>query len=98
MKTQQHCAGEFISACKKAGVIAQLEKDILPLQGYKALSTDMNIKIGFGPLERCFPNAIFPIGAVHEILSATKEDIGAMNGFITALLSKLMAFSGVCMW
>jgi len=97
MKTQQYDARELISACR-ADVIAQLQKDILPLQGFKALSTDTNVNIGFEPIEVCFPNATFPIGSVHEFLSASVEDVAATNGFVTALLSKLMKPGGVCIW
>ena len=49
-------------------------------------------------LKHAFPNATFPIGCMHEFLSASVEDIAATNGFIAALLSKLMQFDGVCIW
>ena len=48
----------------RSNIIAQLEKDILPLQGLKSLSTDNNINIGFRAIEHAFPNAIFPIGCI----------------------------------
>jgi len=97
MKTQQDNARELVSACK-ADVIAQLQKDILPLQGFKALSPETNVNIGFAPIEVCFPNAIFPIGSVHEFLSASVEDVASTNGFVAALLSKVMQRGGVCIW
>ena len=52
-------------------IIARLERDILPLQGLKTLSTDNNINIGFRPIEQAFPNSTFPIGCTHEFLSAS---------------------------
>ncbi len=82
----------------RSNIIAQLERDILPLQGYKALSTDNNINIGFRPIELAFPNATFPIGCTHEFLSASQEDIASTNGFIAVLLSKLMQFQGTAVW
>jgi protein ImuA len=96
MKTQQYDAGKLMSACK-ADVITQLQKDILPLQGFKTLLTETNITIGSESIEACFPNAIFPIGSVHEFLTVA-GDIAPTNGFVAALLTKLMQFRGVCIW
>src|ERR1700759_3533619 len=79
-------------------VIAQLERDILPLQGLKSLSTDNHINIGFRPLENAFPYSTFPIGCTHEFLYPSVEDWAATNGFIAVLLSKLMQFDGAAIW
>jgi len=98
MKTQQSYVEGQIHVCKKPDIIAQLQKDILPLQGLKALSTDSNIGIGFKPIELSFPNATFPVGFMHEFLSATTEDAAATNGFVAGLLSRLMQFGGACIW
>ena len=49
----------FGFAYKKSAIITQLEKDILPLQGLKKLSTDNNITIGFRPDRKCFSLFIF---------------------------------------
>jgi len=89
---------EHVFACKKTGIIAQLEKSILPLQGLKKLSTDNDIDIGFHPIENAFPNSTFPIGCTHEFLSASQQDIAATNSFIAALVSKLMQFNGATIW
>jgi len=82
----------------KEAAIAQLQRDILPLQGLKALCTDNNVSLGFPSIENAFTNAVFPEGCTHEFLSATPEDIAATNGFITFLLSKLMQFDGASLW
>ncbi len=82
----------------RSNIIAQLERDILPLQGLKSLSTDNNINIGFRPIELAFPNATFPIGCTHEFLGASEEDIASTNGFVAVLLSKLMQFQGAAVW
>jgi protein ImuA len=82
----------------KNNVISQLERDILPLEGLKSLSTDNNINIGFSPIENAFPNSVFPIGCTHEFLSSSIEDMAATSGFIGVLLSKLMQFDGAAIW
>jgi len=86
-----------VDACKK-NIITQLEKDILPFQGLKSLSTDNNISLGFRPIEVAFPNAIFPVGCMHEFLSTSQENTASTNGFIAALLSKLMQLQGAAIW
>jgi len=82
----------------KKPTIAQLQRDILPLQGFKMLSTDNSINLGFPPIENAFPNAVFPMGCTHEFLSASIEDMASTNGFIAVLLSKLMQFDGAAIW
>lgn len=83
---------------KKDDIISQLQKAILPLQGYKSLSSGVKPDIGFKPLEHAFPNAVFPTGAVHEFLSSAPEDAAATSGFVAALLGRLMQQSGTCLW
>ena len=54
---------------EKIDIISQLQRDILPLQGFKKLCTDNNINIGFKPIENAFPNSTFPIGCLHEFIN-----------------------------
>jgi len=82
----------------KADIIAQLQKDILPLQGLKFSATGNAVDIGLGPIETAFPNSIFPVGAVHEFLSAETEDAAATSGFIAGLLAALMRNNGASVW
>jgi protein ImuA len=82
----------------KSQILSQLKKDILPLQGFKQLSTDNTINIGFRQIEKAFPNACFPIGCMHEFISNTASDMVATNGFIACLLGKLMQLGGACVW
>jgi len=82
----------------KEAAIAQLQMDILPLQGFKTLSTDNSINIGFRPIENAFPNAKFPAGCTHEFLTTSNEDLASTNGFLAVLLSKLMQFDGAAIW
>lgn len=78
-------------------IIAQLRKDILPLQGLKALPTDNHINIGFRPMELAFPDATFPIGCTHEFLS-TPQNVASTNGFVAVLISKIMQSGGAAIW
>lgn len=87
-----------VLTCQKSSVIAQLEREILPLQGLKKLTTDHDINVGLSSIENAFPNYIFPVGCVHEFLSASPEDAASTNGFAAALLSKLMLFQGAAIW
>ena len=82
--------------CKR-NIISQLRKDILPLQGLKALSTDNHINIGFRSLELAFPNATFPIGCTHEFFS-TPQNVASTNGFVAVLMSKMMQAGGAAIW
>jgi protein ImuA len=79
-------------------IIDRLQRDILPLQGFKNLSQSDKLSIGFRPLESSFPQSTFPTGCIHEFLTASPEDLAATSGFITSLLSRLNQHNGVCIW
>ena len=82
----------------KNDIISQLQKDILPLLGFKPPSPGMAVDVGLGPVEAAFPNATFPTGAIHEFLSAGAESGAASGGFIAGLLAGLMRRGGACIW
>ncbi|HTE31082.1 MAG TPA: hypothetical protein VK666_11960 [Chryseolinea sp.] len=82
----------------KADIIAQLQKDILPLQGFRPLSTGATPDMGLGPIKAAFPNAAFPLGAIHEFTCTRIEDTAATGGFIAGLLSTLMRTGGALLW
>lgn len=82
----------------KADIIAQLQKEILPLQGYKAILKNAGDDIGIGPIKHAFPNAAFPLGAVHEFLSDCPENNAATCGFVSGILSSLMKKGGASIW
>ena len=82
----------------KADIIAQLQKDILPLQGFKPTRSCNTVDIGLGPIIHAFPNAIFPLGAIHEFYCARPEHAAASGGFIAGILAALMRDGGVCLW
>lgn len=82
---------------READIIAQLQSDILRLQGIRPSSHTV-VDPGLGPIVQAFPNATFPLGAVHEFLAAGKENTAATNGFIAGLLSSLVGINGAVMW
>ncbi len=98
MKIQQSYTDRQIYAYSKTDIIAQLQRDILPLQGFKNLWQNNNVNIGFRPIESSFPNTTFPTGCIHEFLGASTEDAAATNGFVTSVLSRLIQLGGTCIW
>ena len=81
----------------KADLLAGLQSDILRLEGFKSV-TSPSVDGGLGPIRDAFPNANFPLGAVHEFLSAKAEETAAATGFIAGLLASLMKGGGVSLW
>lgn len=82
---------------KRAEIVAELQTDILRLQGFKS-SRSNGRDMGLGAISNAFPNGTFPIGAIHEFLSANREDAAATCGFIAGLLSPLMSSNGASLW
>lgn len=79
----------------KADIMAQLQKDLLPLQGLKHAANDHTIDTGLGPINYAFPNGSFPLGAIHEFIA---EDMAATGGFVAGILSVLMQSGSTCLW
>ena len=82
----------------KADIIAQLQKDILPLQGFKTPLNNTVLDAVPGSIKNAFPNASFPLGAVHEFIYSGAEDAAATAGFVAALLASLMRSGGASIW
>jgi len=82
---------------QKADIIARLQREIFPLQGFKPLRNDL-ININLGRINEAFPNSRFPLAAIHEFLVAKNESAAASAGFIAALLGKLMQNKGAAIW
>ena len=82
----------------KADIIARLQRDILPLQGYRSSLRSMAMDVGLGPIKNAFPNAAFPLGAIHEFCAAGAEETAASGGFIAGILSALMRDGGAALW
>jgi len=84
-------------AMQRTELIHQLQQDILRLQGFKP-SNDETVGLGLGSIEKAFPNGIFPTGTIHEFISDRSEGSAATFGFISVLLSKLLADGRLCLW
>ncbi|WP_342648075.1 Error-prone repair protein ImuA [Mucilaginibacter sp. CSA2-8R] len=82
----------------KSGMIEKLRQDILRWEGYRAPSAGTSQTVGLGPVEAAFPNGIFPLGTVHEMLCSNTEQAAACGGFVAGLLSGLMQQGGACLW
>lgn len=82
----------------KSAIISQLQKDILLLQGFKTRPGSTNVDIQLGPMKYAFPNASFPVGAIHEFCCSAKEDAAVTTGFIIGILSSLMKSGGASVW
>ena len=77
--------------------IEQLQRQILRLQTPLLQQTDHPpLSLGFGAIKSAFPGNVFPTGATHELISYTREDAAATNGFIAVLLGKLMQQGEYC--
>lgn len=82
----------------KANIIAQLKKDILPLQGFKSTLNTVALDEIPAAIKNAFPNAAFPLGAVHELIADGAEDATATFGFIAAILASIMQNAGASIW
>lgn len=84
-------------ATTKADIMSMLQREILPLQGFKHSSCGSD-PVDLGPIGAAFPGGVFPLGAVHEFLSFTPEDTSATTGFLMGIVSKLAGRGGVTIW
>lgn len=82
----------------QADIMARLQREILPLQGYKPVKTESAIDLGLGPIRHAFPGGVFPTGAIHEFCSAGPESAAANLGFVSVILGSLMRTGGVVLW
>jgi protein ImuA len=82
----------------KNDIIEQLQKEVLSLQKFRKTSGCQIASTGLGHLELAFPNQTFPIGAVHEFISNTKEDAAATNGFMSGLFNSLLQNDKIGVW
>jgi len=82
----------------KKDIIAQLQKEILPLQGFKSLLNNTALDTVLGPIKNAFPDKSFPVGVVHEFIANTAENGTVTAAFISVLLNSLMKGRGVCIW
>jgi len=82
----------------KKEIISQLRKNLLQWEGYKPPVTGIRSSVGLGPLEEAFPNGVFPVAAVHELVCGSSEQAAASGGLVTGILSVLLQQGGICVW
>jgi protein ImuA len=82
----------------KRELIDRLQKDILQWEGYKPPPRGTRELMGLGLIEAAFPNGVFPLGTVHELVCGNMAQATACGGFVAGLLSTLMQNGGVCLW
>jgi protein ImuA len=82
----------------KSDIIQRLEREILPLQGFKPPKGGGALDFGLGPMQAAFPNGHFPTGVVHELVSDTAESAAASVGFMSGLMGTLMRGGGAALW
>jgi len=82
----------------KSDIIAQLQRDILPLQGVRTTLKNNVLDDGLGVIKNAFPHASFPLGVIHEFIAANPEDITASCGFVSGILASLMRSNGAIIW
>lgn len=82
----------------KSDMIQWLQKEILPLQGFKKPGQFQNHITNLGPIDAAFPGNTFPLGAVHEFITTSRENAAATNSFITGVLSQVFSPASVFLW
>jgi protein ImuA len=82
----------------KAEILVQLQREILPLQGFKPALHSTALDQSLGSIRDAFPNQTFPLGALHEFVSDSNEAAAAACGFIGALVSSLLQNEGMILW
>jgi protein ImuA len=83
---------------EKKEMIERLQKDILQWEGYRPPPVGTRNLVGLGMVEAAFPNGVFPMGAIHELVCGSSEQAAATGGLVTGILSVLMQQGGVCVW
>ncbi|MES2762510.1 MAG: Error-prone repair protein ImuA [Bacteroidota bacterium] len=79
-------------------VIEELQRQICHLQGDSQHSREQTLVLGLGQIESAFTDQVFPRGVVHELVSNSSEAATCTSGFMSVILSKLIAQGGYCLW
>ena len=78
-------------------IVNQLRQEILLRQGFRPPSP-ASVDMGLGAVASSFPMGIFPTGAMHELVCDGGEGMAASEGFMAALVGRLMIKGGSCVW
>lgn len=79
-------------------IVSTLQQKILQWEGYKPPVAGARSTLGLGPMEAAFPNGVFPIATVHELVCSSIEQAAAGGGLVTGILSVLMKQGGITVW
>ncbi|MDQ6610218.1 MAG: Error-prone repair protein ImuA [Bacteroidota bacterium] len=82
----------------KSEVLAQLQKDVFSLQGFKPVCTSAMKDIGLGCINLSFHKAVFPLAAVHEFFCTNAEEGAASSAFIAGILSSFICKDSKLIW
>ncbi|RYE18092.1 MAG: Error-prone repair protein ImuA [Sphingobacteriales bacterium] len=82
----------------KAATIAQLKKELLPLNGYREKHRHESLNAVLGPIVHAFPGASFPLDAVHEFVAKSEEEAAVSAAFISSVLAAMMQPHGTAIW
>src|SRR5580765_2709296 len=82
----------------KSDIITRLKREILPLGGLYSPKHHSTTDLGLGFMEETFPQGVFPLGAVHELISDKKESAASSTGFVAGILSGLMKTGNLTIW
>lgn len=89
----------FVYLCmvSKTDIIARLQREIMPLQGYKPrMQPAMNQELEW--IARSFPGQQIPLGAIHEYHCADRTDVASTTGFIAGLIHSCRLHEGIIVW
>lgn len=79
-------------------IVSALQQKILQWEGYRPPVAGTRSLLGLGVVEAAFPNGVFPVAAVHELVCGSSEEAAAGGGFVTGILSVLLQQGGICVW
>ena len=82
----------------KSDIITRLRREILPLEGLHAPKNNAISDPGLGFMAESFPQGMFPLGAVHELISEKRESAASTAGFVAGILSRLMKTGSAAIW
>ncbi|NJM26211.1 MAG: Error-prone repair protein ImuA [Bacteroidia bacterium] len=86
-----------MSARPNDHIIKSLQSDILRMQGFRCVNSPA-LDANLGPMRTAFPNATFPLGAVHEFLCGRPEEAAATAGFIAGMQAAIMGRDSAAVW
>ncbi len=81
----------------KANIIQHLRNEI-DTQWSKTKISNFLPDVKLGLIRYAFSNQNLPLGAIHEFICNTKEEIAATTGFIAGLISTITKEGGLSVW